>query len=70
MFLVRFRDANRDSDLTKSMHLPAIPSVGEPVYIRELPHHRPQTGRVASRHWHIATKEIESSEVVILVTLD
>ncbi len=70
MFKVVFRDERNSSDLTPVVILPAIPAVGEAVYIREQPHHRPRTGRVASRHWHIATKEPENSEVILLVQLD
>lgn len=70
MFRVVFRDERNGKDLTPEVILPAIPAVGEPVYIRERLHHRPQTGRVTARHWNIVTKEPENSEVIVLVKLD
>lgn len=70
MLRVVFRDERNGNDLTPEVILPAIPAVGEPVYIRERPHHRPQTGRVTARHWNIVTKEPENSEVIVLIKLD
>lgn len=71
MFKVWFKNASNDRNLTNdAVILPQVPGVGEAVYLRERPHHGPTTGRVASRHWHIATREPENSEVVVMVQLD
>lgn len=72
MFKVTFRDTGNERDLNDApIYLPDIPTQGEAVYFRERgTAGRARSGRVTSRHWHIATKEPGESEVVILVTMD
>lgn len=71
MFKVTFRDTKDTRDLTKGLHLQAVPNIGDMIHIRERVYHGSSlSGRVTARHWHIATKEPGESEVVVFVDID
>lgn len=75
MFRVTFRDEKTNQNLTKSpLLMQAIPVQGEMVYIREYANsgssRPPQTGRVTSRHWLIASLEPDESEVILMMAME
>lgn len=71
MFMVTFRNAATDRNMTKPRLMPAIPDKGESVEIRQKGDSwRFQQGTVTSRQWYIVDEDPEASEVIVMVSIE
>ena len=71
MFMVTFRDAATERNLTQPRLLPEVPAKGESVFIRQKADSwRHKKGTVTSRVWYIVDDEADSSEVVVLISVE
>lgn len=71
MFMVTFRNAATDRNMTKPRLMPAIPDKGEFIDIRQKSDSwRSQKGSVVGRQWYIVDDDPDQSEVIVLVSLE
>lgn len=69
MFKTTFRDANGNL-IAGPPFMPAIPTQGETVHLRENATWRELAGVVTKRDWYLHADEPDTCEVVIYVSLD
>jgi hypothetical protein len=71
MFRVSFCNAEGKRQPWLTLHLPAVPEVGEVIRFRERANHtKPAAGRVSRREWDIVEREPAESWVTVYVTFD